>query len=128
MRKMNRPKREKADLVGNPVRSELMDKEPVRPEATMDTDAQVRKQGGRLSREDQRRLGDMLQRVYDDVVSQGVPDRFKELLTELEESREDEPSGPRNGGRRGEDGGETGPDRLLGAKADQNPSNKGSSR
>jgi len=30
-------------------------------------------------------LGDILQRVYDDVVRQGVPDRFKALLDELEE-------------------------------------------
>ncbi len=46
----------------------------------MHTDAQVRRPGGRLSREDQRRIGDILQRVYDDVLRQGVPDRFKELL------------------------------------------------
>ena len=49
----------------------------------MQTDAPVRKTG-RLSREDQRRLGDILQRVYDDVVRQGVPDRFKNLLSQLE--------------------------------------------
>jgi hypothetical protein len=39
---------------------------------------------GRLSREDQRRLGDILQRVYDDVIQQGVPDRFRDLLSELD--------------------------------------------
>ena len=54
----------------------------------MHTDAQVRKAGGRLSREDQRRLGDILQRVYDDVLRQGVPDRFKELLNELDKPKE----------------------------------------
>jgi hypothetical protein len=43
----------------------------------------VRRAAGRLSREDQRRLGDILKRVYDDVVREGVPDRFKELLNEL---------------------------------------------
>jgi hypothetical protein len=51
----------------------------------METDAPSRKPGGRLSRDDQRRLGDILQRVYDDVVKQGVPDRFKNLLQELDE-------------------------------------------
>ena len=51
----------------------------------MQTDAPSRKPGGRLSRDDQRRLGDILQRVYDDVVKQGVPDRFKNLLQELDE-------------------------------------------
>src|SRR5713101_8584244 len=61
---------------------------PPSPEATtMHSDAQTRKAGGRLSREDQRRLGDILQRVYDDVVRQGVPDRFRELLNELNDSK-----------------------------------------
>src|SRR2546427_13000280 len=57
---------------------------PPRPEATMHSDAQVRKAGGRLSREDQRRLGDILQRVYDEVLRQGVPDRFKHLLDQFD--------------------------------------------
>jgi hypothetical protein len=51
----------------------------------MHTDAPQRK-AGRLSREDQRRLGDILKRVYDDVIRQGVPDRFKLLLGEIEVS------------------------------------------
>ena len=59
----------------------------------MQTDAHIRKAGGRLSREDQRRLGDILQRVYDDVIRQGVPDRFKDLLSEL-----DGPQGKKEGG------------------------------
>jgi hypothetical protein len=58
------------------------------PEAAMHTETPIRKTGGRLSREDQRRLGDILQRVYDEVVRQGVPDRFKALLDELEEPPE----------------------------------------
>jgi hypothetical protein len=45
-----------------------------------------RKTQGRLSREDQRRLGDILQRVYDEVIHQGVPERFRHLLDELKES------------------------------------------
>lgn len=50
---------------------------------SMQTELQVRKPKGRLSREDQRRLGDILQRVYDDVVQQGVPDRFVRLMQQL---------------------------------------------
>ena len=42
------------------------------------------KKPGKLSRTDQHRIGDLLQRVYDDVVSEGVPDRFKTLLDRLE--------------------------------------------
>ncbi len=61
-----------------------MQPKPPRSEASMHTDAQVRKAGGRLSREDQRRLGDILQRVYDEVLRQGVPDRFKHLLDQFD--------------------------------------------
>jgi len=49
----------------------------------MHTEVQTKRVRGRLSREDQRRLGDVLQRVYDDVVLQGVPDRFKSLIDQL---------------------------------------------
>src|SRR5262249_69987 len=48
----------------------------------MHTDAQVRKAGGRLSREDQRKIDEILHRVYDEVLREGVPDRFKDLLDE----------------------------------------------
>ena len=75
-----------------PVKPESPGAKAQRSEATMHTDAQARKAGGRLSREDQRRLGDILQRVYDDVIHQGVPDRFKDLLTELDQ-RDDKLSG-----------------------------------
>ena len=94
----------------------------------MHTDAQVRKAGGRLSREDQRRLGDILQRAYDDVVRQGVPDRFKDLLTELDDSREGAAAKAAALGQsklgQGEGGPE--PDRLVEARGRDNP-NKGSS-
>jgi hypothetical protein len=45
----------------------------------------TRRARGRLSREDQRRLGDILQKVYDNVVQQGVPDRFKDLINRLDQ-------------------------------------------
>ncbi len=92
----------------------------------MHTDAQLRKPGGRLSREDQRRLGDILQRVYDDVISQGVPNRFRDLLNELEQPR------PREAGQATDTNAvpraekEAEPDLLRGAEADHHPSNKGS--
>jgi hypothetical protein len=98
---------------------------PHRPEATMHTDAQVRKAGGRLSREDQRRLGDILQRAYDDVVRQGVPDRFKDLLTELDDTREGAAAKAAAPGK-GEGARSPEPDRLVEARGRDNP-NKGSS-
>ncbi len=73
---------------------------------SMQTELQLRKSKGRLSREDQRRLGDILQRVYDDVVHQGVPDRFVRLMEQL-----NQPTGEGKGVSSGTDGmqGETGP-------------------
>jgi hypothetical protein len=37
----------------------------------------------KLSREVQARLGQQLRAMYDDVVSQGVPDRFSDLLNRI---------------------------------------------
>lgn len=93
----------------------------------MHTDAPVRKTGGRLSREDQRRLGDVLQRAYDDVVRQGVPDRFKELLNELDDTggRVDEAKASAEEPGEGEHNPE--PDRLIEAGGRDHP-NRGSSR
>ena len=39
---------------------------------------------GKLSREVQARLGQQLRAMYDDVVNQGVPDRFTELLNRID--------------------------------------------
>jgi anti-sigma factor NepR-like protein len=38
----------------------------------------------KLGRDVQARLGQQLRAMYDDVVNQGVPDRFTELLTRLD--------------------------------------------
>jgi Anti-sigma factor NepR len=38
----------------------------------------------KLGREVQARLGQQLRAMYDDVVNQGVPDRFADLLSRLE--------------------------------------------
>jgi Anti-sigma factor NepR len=90
----------------------------------MQTDAPIRKSGGRLSREDQRRLGNILQRVYDDVVRQGVPDRFRDLLNELDDRIDSETTGAENASspRQGESGHESEPGRV----AEANPGSKGS--
>ena len=47
------------------------------------------KQGG-LNAEIQSRIGHQLRAMYDDVVRQGVPDRFAELIRKLDAS-EDNP-------------------------------------
>jgi hypothetical protein len=39
---------------------------------------------GKLTRDVQARLGQQLRAMYDDVVNQGVPDRFNDLLNRLD--------------------------------------------
>lgn len=45
-----------------------------------------KKPSAKLSREIQAKLGQQLRAVYDDVVNQGVPDRFAALLEQLDKS------------------------------------------
>ena len=48
-----------------------------------------RKSGGnppaKLNRDIQAKLGDQLRQMYNDVVSQGVPDKFSDLLAQLDQ-------------------------------------------
>jgi hypothetical protein len=44
----------------------------------------------KLSREVQARLGQQLRSLYDDVVNQGVPDRFTELLNRMGDDNKSE--------------------------------------
>jgi Anti-sigma factor NepR len=48
---------------------------------------EVKKQGG-LNAEIQSRIGHQLRAMYDDVVRQGVPDRFAELIKKLDGPQE----------------------------------------
>jgi hypothetical protein len=111
---MNERKPIRAAIAGEAVRAEATQHKLLKSEASMHTDAEVKKTGGRLSREDQRRLGDILQRVYDEVLRQGVPDRFKDLLNQFEQDMDTAETMRREGG------GNDAPDHLV--RAD----NKGS--
>jgi len=51
----------------------------------MQTDAMSRKNSIRLGRDIQSKIGLQLRAMYDDVVKEGVPDRFSELLSKLDE-------------------------------------------
>jgi hypothetical protein len=108
------------------VRSEFSAGKPLKPEATMHTQAAIRKAGGRLSREDQRRLGDILQRVYDDVVRQGVPDRFRNLMDELEGDPQRGDVGNALAPQQAQGGRDPESDRVVAAKSF--PHDKGSSQ
>jgi hypothetical protein len=54
-----------------------------KPMQSADTRKEAAKPG-KLGREVQARLGQQLRAMYDDVVNQGVPDRFADLLNRLE--------------------------------------------
>jgi hypothetical protein len=112
-------------VAGKVAKSGLAQPTGLRPKAAMQTDAPVRKTG-RLSREDQRRLGDILQRVYDDVIRQGVPDRFKNLLSQLDgRTHEAETEVDSSRGHQ-QNSDEDDPDRVVGGRGLESPSSKGS--
>ncbi len=60
-----------------------MKDQKVGPRASMHT-ANPGKTTARLGRDVQSKIGQQLRAMYDDVVSQGVPDRFVELLSRLD--------------------------------------------
>ena len=53
------------------------------------SDPHNRRGRGRLSRETLGKLGKVLEAYFDDVRSQGVPDRFKDLLQQYDDRKED---------------------------------------
>lgn len=56
---------------------------------TMQTEVTQKKTRGRLGRDVQSKIGQQLRSMYDDVVSQGVPDRFSEMLRQLDETKKE---------------------------------------
>jgi hypothetical protein len=61
---------------------------PVRPSPKMHDEIHTRKHRGRLGRDAQVKLGKTLQAYFDDVVKEGVPDRFKMLLQEFDQRKD----------------------------------------
>ncbi|MEA2871738.1 MAG: hypothetical protein QOH67_1714 [Hyphomicrobiales bacterium] len=56
----------------------------------MQTEVTQRKARGRLGRDVQSKIGQQLRAMYDDVVSAGVPDRFTEMLQQLDEQKKEQ--------------------------------------
>ena len=52
-----------------------------------------RRSPARLSRDIQAKLGDELRQMYNAVVSEGVPDRFADLLAKIDRPDKDRASG-----------------------------------
>ena len=65
------------------------DEKPGRP-GSMQTEVTQRKARGRLGRDVQNKIGQQLRAMYDDVVSDGVPDRFVDMLRKLDEQKNDD--------------------------------------
>jgi hypothetical protein len=63
------------------------ERKPVEQQKTMEAAATRKKANAKpakLGRDVQARLGQQLRAMYDEVVNQGVPDRFEELLNRLD--------------------------------------------
>ena len=69
------------------------DDKPGRPEH-MQTEVTQRKPRGRLGRDVQNKIGQQLRAMYDDVINAGVPDRFVDMLSKLDEEKNDKEKGP----------------------------------
>ena len=65
------------------------DDKPTRP-GSMQTEVSQRKPRGRLGRDVQSKIGQQLRAMYDDVVNAGVPERFADLLRQLDEQKDKE--------------------------------------
>jgi len=74
-----------------PLRPGLGDRR-MRPDMTMQTEIRRRGSRGKLSREALVKLGKTLVDYYDDVRKEGVPDRFKDLLQQIDERKKDKGS------------------------------------
>ena len=59
----------------------------------MQTELNQRKPRGRLGRDVQSKIGQQLRAMYDGVVSEGVPDRFNEMLRQLDEKKDQNDKG-----------------------------------
>jgi hypothetical protein len=53
---------------------------------SMQPDAMNQKNASGLNREIQSKIGQQLRAIYDDVVQEGVPDRFADLLKQLDKA------------------------------------------
>lgn len=59
-------------------------KHPARPEGAIHVRSSSVRTSPALNRDIQTKIGQQLRAVYDDIVDQGVPDRFVELLRNLD--------------------------------------------
>lgn len=70
----------------------MNDRKTARPERSMQVQSPGEKTGKILNREIQAKIGQQLRAVYNGVVDQGVPARFAELLSRLDNEATDQQS------------------------------------
>jgi len=63
-------------------------KQALPPEGTVRVRSNSVRTGPALNRDIQTKIGQQLRAIYDDVVDQGVPDRFVELLRNLDREKD----------------------------------------
>ena len=61
----------------------MKDAKSTGPRSQMEAGSSPGKTDAKLGRDIQAKIGQQLRALYDDVVNQGVPDRFSELLDRL---------------------------------------------
>ena len=69
----------------------MNDGKKTKPDKPMPSAQRAAKSKGRLGPEIQNRIGHQLRTMYSDVVSEGVPDRFADLLRQLDDKDGSEP-------------------------------------
>ena len=62
----------------------MTDAKSTGPRSQMEAGSSPGKTEAKLGRDIQAKIGQQLRALYDDVVNQGVPDRFTELLNRLD--------------------------------------------
>ena len=63
-------------------------RKPMNRKSTKDPDLPSWNPPGVLGRDIQTKIGDQLRAMHDDIVKEGVPDRFVDLLARLDEAKE----------------------------------------
>ena len=68
----------------------MKDAKSTGPSSQMEAGSNPGKTEAKLGRDIQAKIGQQLRALYDDVVNQGVPDRFTELLNRLDKQDDKE--------------------------------------
>jgi Anti-sigma factor NepR len=68
----------------------MKDTKPTGPRSQMETGTSPGKADAKLGRDIQAKIGQQLRALYDEVVNQGVPDRFTDLLNRLDKPEDRE--------------------------------------